>query len=74
MANNGGANRILWFSGVNENEYESWRMWAKAHLRTKQRKDDLAIEQRNDELRKRGERVDGGGEGGGASGAAPKKK
>ena len=41
---------MLRFSGLEEDKYESWRMWAKAHLRTRQKKDDLGVITNEEEL------------------------
>ena len=42
--------KVLRFSGEKEEEYESWRFWAKAHLMTKRKKDELGVIENEEEL------------------------
>ena len=41
---------MIRFDGLNEEEYEGWRFWAKAHLRTKTKKDDAGVIENEEEL------------------------
>ena len=45
-----GGGKIVRHNGLNEEEYESWRFGAKAHLRTKTKKDDAGIISNEEEL------------------------